>query len=611
MRLLRLLISVISLLVMQNFAYAASRDLSAEQLFRKFKPAVVKITIRQQQIPIGTGTGFFVGTSGLLATNYHVMKNVLRPGSFSAEFELADGRVLKDFKVSNCRDSRGIDLCLLQLSVRPKASFNVQAYEPSPGETVYAIGHPQGLDFSITNGIISAVRFGPTRIKELQITAAISQGNSGGPIFNARGILVGIVSKFYKEGQNLNFGIHTAELKTFLKNAPRAIALSDYRKKASAALAVTTKKLIKDQIDQAYANFEAGKPVSETPGFKEVTFDFGDQKVRFPIPKFFESCEKMITKKNGTAFQCVAASGTANFSVSRVVGGVDAPLMDLDGKKALKEKPLPIVELLMQEGTWSDYEKMLTANNRKYLYSVPSEAKCRSLSGQRSPDAFFTDGSVQCRFSVYNDLEPDAYSYSIWAQRGKYIYDFYVWMEEAGAADYFNHLPSLAALDARSADPKPEMLALPFSIQTSPSYSLMSTDELNDGTQTFLFSRARGPASTSAPLYMVNVMKSSFAKRDLVKRSRQLFEGTLDGFDTEMQKNSLKFQPITADQMPGFVQTALAQRKEKNVAVFHATLLDERSTYMIFAFGDSSESKQILEDFMNMTLSLKRADLQK
>jgi hypothetical protein len=600
---------VFSVLLGLNAA-AGERTFSAEQLFKKYKEAVVKIVIRQQHIPIGTGAGFFVGKDGVLITNYHVMKSVLKTGSFTADVILADGRKVTDFKVSNCHDERGLDVCILKLPIKPAKWFEITKYDPSPGETVYAIGHPEGLDFSITNGIISAVRLSPAHVQEIQVTAAISPGNSGGPIFNSHGKLIGVAAKFYKEGQNLNFGIGIRELRDFMNKPGRFVTLEQYRKANDEYVAKMVKKLNKEMMDPAYAYADQGKRIAEIPGFKEVEFNFGDAKLRIPVPKVFTACEKVTTKKNTNAFQCTTDSNSASFSVSRVSSTPNAPLADLDGKKAVKEKPLPIVELLMQDGSWSDYEKQLTADNRKYLYSVPGETKCRKMGHQNSLQAFFDDDAVQCRFSIFNDLEPDAYSQSIWIQRGKYIYDFYVWMEDAGLADYMNNVPSLAVLGARNAEQMPQLTDLPFKIEPLPQFTLLKAEELSDGTTSFLFSRSRAPASGSTPVYMVNVLKNTFTKRELTKRSRELFEGTLDGFDTQLEDRTLKLQPITADRMPGMVATALATKKDSKLAVFHATLLAEKSTFMIYAYGDSSDSVKLMDDFMKMTMSIQRTPKQ-
>ncbi len=73
------------------------------------------------------------------------------------------------------------------------------------GEPVYAVGAPQGLELSLSEGIVSQLRGGPPPL--IQTTVAISQGSSGGGLFNAEGELVGITTFYLKEGQSLNFAL--------------------------------------------------------------------------------------------------------------------------------------------------------------------------------------------------------------------------------------------------------------------------------------------------------------------------------------------------------------------------------------------------------------------
>ena len=73
------------------------------------------------------------------------------------------------------------------------------------GDPVYAVGAPQGLELSLSEGIVSQLRGGPPPL--IQTTVAISRGSSGGGLFNAEGELVGITTFYLKEGQSLNFAL--------------------------------------------------------------------------------------------------------------------------------------------------------------------------------------------------------------------------------------------------------------------------------------------------------------------------------------------------------------------------------------------------------------------
>jgi S1-C subfamily serine protease len=85
------------------------------------------------------------------------------------------------------------------------------------GETVYAMGNPQGLEGTFSQGIVSGVReVGTDRL--LQITAPISPGSSGGPVLNVKGEAIGVSVATFKGGQNLNFAIPSNYLKRLLAN---------------------------------------------------------------------------------------------------------------------------------------------------------------------------------------------------------------------------------------------------------------------------------------------------------------------------------------------------------------------------------------------------------
>jgi len=94
------------------------------------------------------------------------------------------------------------------------------------GESVYAVGNPQGLEGTFSQGIISSIRdLGSDKL--LQITAPISPGSSGGPVLNGKGEVIGVSVATFKGGQNLNFAIPSNYLKALLPKAGPPKRLSD------------------------------------------------------------------------------------------------------------------------------------------------------------------------------------------------------------------------------------------------------------------------------------------------------------------------------------------------------------------------------------------------
>ena len=177
---------------------------SLPDLVRRVKPVVVAIaTYDSQGEALMTGSGFFL-RPGQVVTNLHVIRGARR-----CEVKTLDGKG-KVFPVLGTLavDEEG-DLALLSVETsldHPRASELAQVL-PDEGETIFVIGNPLRLEGSVTNGIVSAVREVPNVGKIIQITAPISHGNSGSPVFNLKGQIVGVVTIKVTNGQNINLAI--------------------------------------------------------------------------------------------------------------------------------------------------------------------------------------------------------------------------------------------------------------------------------------------------------------------------------------------------------------------------------------------------------------------
>jgi serine protease Do len=181
-------------------------SLTAEAVFRLVCDAVVAI-----EVPDGMGAGVLLSASGLIATNHHLIE-----GWSTAVIRFRDGSTTRARVVRSHRDP---DLAFLQLdeAAARGAAERVQGFliaDQAPpgrraviGETVYAIGHPLGLDYTLTRGIVSAVDRDIDGWRYLQVDAAINPGNSGGPLYGENGDLVGIISCSRLESQGLNFAV--------------------------------------------------------------------------------------------------------------------------------------------------------------------------------------------------------------------------------------------------------------------------------------------------------------------------------------------------------------------------------------------------------------------
>jgi tetratricopeptide (TPR) repeat protein len=179
------------------------------ELVRRLKPAVVAIaTYDSQGEALMTGSGFFL-RPGQVVTNLHVIRGAKR-----AEIRTLDGKG-KLFPVAGtiAVDEEG-DLALLRVDTPPERARASELANslPDEGETIFVIGNPLKLEGSVSDGIVSAVREIPNLGRIIQITAPISHGNSGSPVFNLKGQVIGVVTVKVTNGQNINLAIAAARL---------------------------------------------------------------------------------------------------------------------------------------------------------------------------------------------------------------------------------------------------------------------------------------------------------------------------------------------------------------------------------------------------------------
>ena len=172
-------------------------------IIKRVQPSIVSIVnLNKEGKMAGQGSGFFIDPDGGIITNRHVLE-----GASRADVITSEGKVYTVQKVVS-EDVEG-DLILVSLDLKgDKAQpLIVSSKIPEVGERIIAIGTPLGLEKTVSDGIVSAVREIPGFGKIIQVTAPISPGSSGGPVVNMRGEVIGIATFIIVAGQNLNFAI--------------------------------------------------------------------------------------------------------------------------------------------------------------------------------------------------------------------------------------------------------------------------------------------------------------------------------------------------------------------------------------------------------------------
>lgn len=200
----------------------ARSALEPAALFERWAPSVVTIHVRSSEGE-GMGTGFVIDARGTVATNHHVID-----GASAIEVKLFDGTRIEKVELLDADPED--DLALIRVST-DHALVPVVLGESEKvvvGEAVVVIGNPIGLEHTLTDGLVSARRLYSGR-KFIQMSAPVSPGNSGGPVFNRYGDVVGVtVAKLW--GENLNLAVPIDQLKPMIKSEyPRARALGESR----------------------------------------------------------------------------------------------------------------------------------------------------------------------------------------------------------------------------------------------------------------------------------------------------------------------------------------------------------------------------------------------
>jgi serine protease Do len=200
-------------------------DRTPADLFKEVSPSVVTLTASAGPGSEGGGTGFLIDKEGTIATNHHVIENATR-----VRVKFQGGATFDEVEI--LVDEATVDLALLRvnlatpfdgsrLDVKPLALANSD--EVVVGEHAIVIGNPLGLESTLSDGLVSSRRMYEGR-PWIQFSAPIGSGNSGGPVLNMRGEVIGVTTASINGrdhgaavAQNLNLAVPINELKKLIR----------------------------------------------------------------------------------------------------------------------------------------------------------------------------------------------------------------------------------------------------------------------------------------------------------------------------------------------------------------------------------------------------------
>lgn len=191
------------------------------ELVRRVSPAVVSIQGRTEAGQV-LGSGFILSADGKIATNLHVVKELL-----SAIVRLPSGESFDHCSVLAADEAR--DLAIIQISAHALPTLALGSTNTAKiGSRVAVIGNPEGLEGSVTAGILSGIRdYGGRKV--LQTDAAVNPGNSGGPLIDAKGRVIGVVSFKLRSAEGLNFAVPIDDVRQLLTKVHDPITLDQLR----------------------------------------------------------------------------------------------------------------------------------------------------------------------------------------------------------------------------------------------------------------------------------------------------------------------------------------------------------------------------------------------
>lgn len=185
---------------------------SPEEIYRLVLPGVVTLEVDTRNGEKHLGSAFLVNTAGVAATAWHLIQDARHvTARFSDQTKVAVAGLIDKDETK--------DIALIKLKTLSRACRPFSLHPPPVGGRAYAIGAPYGYAFSISEGLISQIQF-IDGFLQYQISCSISPGNSGGPVVNGAGELLGVVCWSKKDAQNLSFATPASWLAKLKSNAP-------------------------------------------------------------------------------------------------------------------------------------------------------------------------------------------------------------------------------------------------------------------------------------------------------------------------------------------------------------------------------------------------------
>lgn len=584
------------------------------EVLKKMQTGIVKVVVKLHGVPVATGAGFFINRDGLAVTSRQLVRGALMDPPMDLEFFSADKKIIKSFKVVNCDPLQGSDLCSFKLGYEPKIYFSVSPESLTSGESISVIGHPRGGDASITTGPVVKKGDG------FEFAAPLSPGNQGGPVLDAHGLLLGIAAKYSSDQPVIRGILPAREINTHLNSTNLPIALQDARKAAQRQIARQMASRAADELEPAIGFSVRGKVVSEMKGLKDFVFKFDNKTMLVTLPEAFGGCAFNQRSQISMTYSC-AAGDIAYFSLQRLPGKGHEQLLSRNKQLLYEVRPVDVVEDYIHADAWDTYETVLTSEERRAFFSVPSPAQCQNTRVTGLKNAVFSN-APGCRFNVLNDGEPGAHSTNVWLLKDRQLYAISVWTSNASMAEYYSRVAVLAVLSARwnkSIDAGVDARSLAsdqVAPKPPPTYAIELPEPMG-----FMGPKMR---STGSPidLYGKKVLAERFADGFVLAVSNQArvylppdfdditkksLNEVAQALEVKVQKETIELEATKFAGRAARLLTAFGKDKAgKPVIIISAAIFFDDQTFELTAVSNDKDPGEVFREFKNLMTAFKR-----
>ena len=258
---------------------AQAKRYTVPELVKAMAPAVVFIGNADAKGDVKSiGSGFVTDPSGVVVTNFHVIR-----GARSLLVKMKDGEIYDRVEVIDYDERR--DIAVLKIrAFKTLPSLALADRDIETGEEAVAIGNPQGLEHTVSTGVVSAFRQAEG-YRLMQISVPISPGSSGGPLFSMDGKVIGITSAgVVAEGaQNLNFAVPIMYVRPLLTSKSAPIPIAEFTQKIGASQPAASSS------SSSRSSSNSGK--REFIGVWSVVHDHGDTFKTFCLGKLYATAD--------------------------------------------------------------------------------------------------------------------------------------------------------------------------------------------------------------------------------------------------------------------------------------------------------------------------------